>query len=143
MAVTVFFAVVATCICIMIHHQALLAMTHLTSMAANWRRGGVVIGVLGGLVAHVVEIAVYAIAYGLLVSAGRYGSLGTDMKCGDYAYYSFVTFTTLGFGDITPSGPIRFLTCTEALTGAVLITWTASFLFLQMQRHWERTRGEQ
>ena len=55
----------------------------------------------------------------------------------DCVYFSFTTFTTLGFGDIHPLGPIRFLTGIEALTGLVLITWTASFLFLEMQRHWD------
>ena len=35
----------------------------------------------------------------------------------DCGYYSFVTYTTLGFGDIIPHGPIRFLTGMEALTG--------------------------
>jgi hypothetical protein len=45
-------------------------------------------------------------------------------------------FTTLGFGDIEPLGFIRLLVGMEALVGFVLITWTASFLFYEMQRHW-------
>ena len=55
------------------------------------------------------------------------------MNCG---YYSFVTYTTLGFGDIIPVGDIRFLTGLESLTGLVLITWTASFMFFEMQKYW-------
>ena len=50
--------------------------------------------------------------------------------------FSFTTFTTLGFGDIVPHGDLRFLTGIESLTGLVLITWTASFLYLEMQRYW-------
>ncbi|NIQ12844.1 MAG: two pore domain potassium channel family protein, partial [Candidatus Dadabacteria bacterium] len=47
------------------------------------------------------------------------------------------TYTSLGMGDIYPLGrPIRFLTGLESLTGLVLITWTASFLFIEMQRFW-------
>jgi len=45
-------------------------------------------------------------------------------------------FTTLGFGDVIPYGAIRFMTGMEALTGLVLITWSASFAFIEMQRHW-------
>ena len=131
-----------TCACVVIHRQALLAMSRLASVSVDWRRGGVVIGVLGGVVAHIVEIGVYAAAHYLLVNAGQFGSLGAALKPGDFLYYSFVTFTTLGFGDITPTGPIRFLSCTEALTGLVLITWTASFLFLQMERHWKEKQEE-
>ncbi|MCA9451483.1 MAG: two pore domain potassium channel family protein, partial [Nitrospira sp.] len=48
-------------------------------------------------------------------------------------YYSFVTHTTLGFGDLIPTGPLRFLTGIESLTGLVLITWTASCIYLQME----------
>ena len=55
-------------------------------------------------------------------------------------YFSFTTFTTLGFGDIQPLGYIRYLTGIESLTGLVLITWTASFLFLEMQRNWKEKK---
>jgi hypothetical protein len=47
------------------------------------------------------------------------------------------TYTTLGFGDIVPVGPVRFLTSVEALTGFVLITWSASFTYLEMNRFWK------
>ena len=33
-----------------------------------------------------------------------------------------------------PVGAIRFLVGTEALTGFVLVTWSASFTFVEMQR---------
>jgi len=55
----------------------------------------------------------------------------------DCAYFSFTTFTTLGFGDIVRLGDLRYLTGIESLTGLVLITWTASFLYYEMQRYWE------
>jgi len=54
----------------------------------------------------------------------------------DCVYFSFTTFTTVGFGDIQPTGDLRFLTGIESLTGLVLITWTASFLFVEMQKFW-------
>ncbi len=56
----------------------------------------------------------------------------------DCVYFSFTTFTTLGYGDIAALGDIRFLAGLESLTGLVLITWTASFFFLEMQRYWDR-----
>jgi hypothetical protein len=59
-----------------------------------------------------------------------------DGSLWDCAYFSFTTFTTLGFGDIQPTGDLRFLTGLESLTGLVLITWTASFLYLEMTRYW-------
>ena len=40
----------------------------------------------------------------------------------DMIYFSFVTLTTLGYGDITPTQPIaKSLAYTEALTGQLFI----------------------
>jgi len=57
----------------------------------------------------------------------------------DCIYFSFTVFTTLGFGDIFPEGNLRYLIGIESLTGLVLITWTASFLYYEMQRSWSST----
>ncbi|WP_245929683.1 potassium channel family protein [Leucothrix pacifica] len=98
----------------------------------------ILVGVFGALVAHVAEVWLFAFAYYFMLDSGRYGSLegnfnGTLM---DASYFSFTTYTSLGFGDIEPLGDIRFLVGLEALTGLVLITWTASFMFIEMQRFW-------
>ena len=55
----------------------------------------------------------------------------------DCAYFSFTVFTTLGFGDIRPTGPVRFLAGLESLTGLLLIAWTASFLYYEIKRFWD------
>ena len=40
----------------------------------------------------------------------------------DFVYFSFVTLTTLGYGDITPASPtVRTLTILEALVGQLFI----------------------
>ena len=41
----------------------------------------------------------------------------------DFFYYSFVTLTTLGYGDITPVGPFaRSLSTLEAVVGQIYLT---------------------
>jgi hypothetical protein len=57
----------------------------------------------------------------------------------DLVYLSAMSYTTVGFGDVAPIGPIRFLTGTEALTGFVLIAWSASFTYLEMERYWKES----
>ena len=98
----------------------------------------IVFGVFGALVAHAIEIWIFALVYYKMHHASGWGSLvgnfdGSLMDCG---YFSFTVFTTLGFGDIEPLGNLRYLIGVESLTGLVLITWTASFLYYEMQRHW-------
>ena len=94
---------------------------------------------LGAMLAHVIEIWVFGVGYCYLTEFDQLGSLVGDFAptLGDCGYYSFVTYTTLGFGDLIPKGPIRFLTGMEALTGFLLITWTASFMYIQMQQGWQ------
>lgn len=46
-----------------------------------------------------------------------------DVHLADYLYYSFVTLTTLGFGDLTPGTlGARVLTGVEAVTGQLFLT---------------------
>ena len=55
----------------------------------------------------------------------------------DAVYLSTTTYSTLGFGDLVPTGPIRFMVGTESLIGLLLITWSASFTYLEMRRYWD------
>jgi len=121
-----------------IHYEFLHLMTNWMPRMGVRHRFRILIGVFGALVAHAVEVWVFAAAYYFMHHDPNWGELsgrffGTLADC---AYFSFTTFTTLGFGDIEPSGAIRYLVGIESLTGLVLITWTASFLLLEMQRYW-------
>jgi voltage-gated potassium channel len=82
------------------------------------------------VVLHFVEILMWAIAY-LLVTADELASFETAI------YFSAVTFTTLGYGDITLSSDWRLLSGFEAIGGIVLIGWTTAFLYAVLQRMWE------
>jgi len=91
----------------------------------------------------VIEIIIFAVGYEVLTRLGDYGKL-TGEACEqtrDYCYFSFVAYTSLGFGDITPTGWLRMMTGVETLTGLILIAWSASFLFMQMERHWDHNEG--
>ena len=78
------------------------------------------------LIARVVEIAIFATACGIS-TVSEFGYLEGSFwgSIADFLYFSFAAFTTVGFGDIVPLGPLRLLAGMGALTGLVLITWTA------------------
>ncbi len=54
----------------------------------------------------------------------------------DLIYFSGATYTTVGYGDIYLLGQGRVIAVLEAVTGLVLIAWTASFTFFEMNRYW-------
>jgi len=123
---------------VIIHYEFLFQLSSLMPKLIAIHRFRIVLGVFGAVVAHTVEIWMFAICYYFMHHAESWGHLegnfnGSLMDC---SYFSFTTFTTLGFGDIEPMGDLRYLTGLESLTGLVLITWTASFLYFEMQRYW-------
>ena len=95
-------------------------------------------GVIVSLVAHSIEVALFAFAYKVSIASG-FGALEGNFEgsLADHLYFSYAAFTTVGFGDIVPTGPLRLLAGMEALTGFVLITRTASYLYLEMTRLWK------
>lgn len=125
--------------CVLLHTEVLQLLKTVTQdkMPA---RTGIAFSVLGLVILHVVEIWIFAFGYYFLLENRALGTLMTtsESSLADFVYYSATVYTTLGFGDIVPTGPIRFLTGVEAVMGLTLITWSASFMFLEMQRYWSR-----
>jgi hypothetical protein len=91
--------------------------------------------------AHALEMAIYGgVLYVLVAWLGAGGLTGTaDSSIVGCLYFSAETYTSLGFGDISPVGPIRLLAGVEALNGLLLIGWSASFTYISMERFWRST----
>jgi hypothetical protein len=87
--------------------------------------------------AHVLEIIIYGLAFYLMHDHFGLGTMTgeTTGSLMDFMYFSGVCYTTLGFGDIIPVGPIRIVTAVESLNGLVLIGWSTSYTYLAMQRY--------
>ena len=126
-------------IAVLIHFEVLNQLTVLIPKISIRHRLRVLIGVFGALLAHVVEVWIFAFGYYFMIHQSGFGTLEGNFNKSlmDCSYFSFVSYTTLGFGDIVATGDIRFLAGLEALTGLVLITWTASFMFIEMQKQWK------
>ncbi len=94
---------------------------------------------------HIIAIWLYGIVYYLLEHHTHLGGfVGESLlhtahsrDLFSHVYFSSITYTSLGLGDIIPTGGMRFLTAIEVLNGLVLIGWTVSYAFLAMQRFWK------
>jgi len=79
---------------------------------------------------HAIQITVWAAAYRALVPEGELATFEEAL------YFSFVTFSTLGYGDVTLSEGWRLLSGIQALNGIMLVGWTTALLFAVVQRTW-------
>jgi len=128
-------AVVLVTICVTIHYETLKGLARLRRQPRR-HRSLILITMYSVLIAHVVEIWIFGAGYWFAVDFLELGNIIPIGDPFDFVYYSAMVYTTVGFGDLIPDGPIRVITSTEGLLGLSLITWSASFTYLQMASVW-------
>lgn len=127
--------VVATTV---LHYEVLRALNAGLPALGIPDRLKLVVVILVTFVAHAVEIGLYGLVFYALADWHRAGTLegGLGFSLAACLYFSAETYTSLGFGDLTPVGPVRLLAAAEALNGLLLIGWSASFTYIEMERFW-------
>lgn len=123
---------------ILVHYECLERLSRFMPRLRIRYRFRILVGLLGAILAHITEIWLFAAAYYSMIESGDFGTLvgAPEPDLLNCAYFSFITYSTLGYGDMVPVGNLRYLAGLEALTGLVLITWTASFMYFEMSRYW-------
>lgn len=125
---------------VVIHYEVLRVLwVMIPKLLTIKHRLRVVIGVFGTILAHILEVWLFGIGFYLMLTYGDFGYLegSFDGSLMDCVYFSITNYTTVGYGDIVPFGDLRFTAGIEAITGLSLITWSASFMFMEMTRFWE------
>lgn len=136
-------AIVAMGLCVFvvvaIHWLVLRFLWRFALPRLQWLSGkGMGIMFFGCMIAHFAEIAVFTV--GLFIAAAWEGETklalsGWNRENLELWYYSAAFYTSLG-AERPPTAGLRLFATSEALAGLMLITWTASFLFLLMQESW-------
>jgi voltage-gated potassium channel len=90
--------------------------------ALTW---GMMIRVLALLLMHMLEIGLWAY---LFYREGCFPDLRTSI------YFSLITYSTLGYGDILLSVQYRMLGGIEALVGVLMLSWSTALLIGYLQR---------
>jgi hypothetical protein len=122
-----------------IHYEALRGLSAGLPALRVPSRGKLLVVIFVTFLAHALEIVLYATAFFALVRAGGLGSVGdaAQFSFPISIYFSAETYTSLGYGDISPTGDLRLLAGTEALNGLLLIGWSASYTYIAMERFWQ------
>ena len=120
-------AVIASLVTVGLHFEMLSILSKWLMRFSGRKR--IFLALLCLLAVHILEIYVFAAVYWLMTFDERFGYITAIESGYDYFYYSSVVYTTVGFGDVVPLGPVRIVTGIESLIGLVLITWSATFMF--------------
>ncbi|MEJ0062538.1 MAG: potassium channel family protein [Alphaproteobacteria bacterium] len=94
------------------------------------------------MIAHIIEIWVFAFVVYFMYLTPKLGYLSGefDGSLSACVYFSAVSYTSLGYGEIIPRGAIRNIAVSEALIGLLMIAWSASFTYIKMEQTWNERR---
>ena len=138
MILAIIMAAILIAVCTAIHYGVLKFSSQFVTPS---RHPGHCIGVAVGsiVIAHTFEALLYAAGFWIAVYGFEIGNLvsssssdSSSLNFMDYFYFSLVNFTTLGRGDLMPTGHLRFMAAMEAFHGFLLITASGSFVLQVM-----------
>lgn len=119
-------------LCVTIHAVGLTVMLRRINHASLlterrlWKQSWFLIRIAGLLIAlHLVEISAWAFLYFILRATP---DLNTAL------YFSSVTYTTVGYGDVVLSREWNLVSGIEALTGILMCGWSTGFFFVILSR---------
>jgi hypothetical protein len=122
-------------ICNIVIHALVMAAVVGVTQAANRKDAGqspwpffiaIMIATVSILMAaHASEVVVWSLVYAIVDVAPA----GTDL-----AYFAFVNYTTLGYGDVTPVESWQLLGPMTAMNGVLLFGWSTAVIFEVLRR---------
>ncbi len=128
-------AIVLFGLCGGLHARAMALVMHLTEQKHVTGIHALLIALYVLATAHIAEAGLYALGFLMGEWAGIGGFAQHDVSSFmDAFYFSVVNYSSLGLGDIYPTGHLRFLAGIEALNGFLLISCSASTMFLVTTR---------
>ena len=140
MLVMIAASVVLVTLTMLIHYEVLRLASDALPRVPLPLRSKILYLVFAAFLAHTLEVWLYAAAYYFFSELWTHGRLALDgrplAELADYLYFSTVTYTSLGLGDVLPERELRLLVGVEALNGLVLIGWSASMTYLAMEKFW-------
>lgn len=121
-----------------LHYEALQRLNQAMPRWNLARHPRVLVMMFCILAVHIAEIWLFGVGIYLIVQMPELGRVVGAEPLGllDAVYASATAYSTLGYGDLVPQGAVRVVFGTEALVGLLMITWSASFAYLEMARYW-------
>ncbi|MCA0899435.1 ion channel [Microbulbifer agarilyticus] len=93
------------------------------------------------VVSAVVLLMFFASVLEVMTWARVYRWLGAFSEAEPALYFSMVTYTTLGFGDIVLESSLRLLSSFQAAIGIIMFGWTTAVVLAVVQRAYQTPRS--
>ena len=87
--------------------------------------------IAGFLILHLVEMGVWAVAFS---ASNMFPDIETSL------YYSFKSYTTVGYGDVAPPISWRLIGPIEGAVGILMLGWSTGFIVVAVQRLYNSDR---
>ncbi|MFZ4126283.1 MAG: ion channel [Rickettsiales bacterium] len=93
--------------------------------------------ILAAFAGHTAVIWLFGITYYVLANYTQFGTLGgvEEHHLLNYIYFSGVTYSSLGLGDVYPKGDMRLMIAVEAILGLILIGWTITITYFATEKY--------
>ena len=124
----VLYAVLLLSLCVLIHVTGTVAMARAFKVRAAPTTGVRLFRpVLGLATGFVLVFFLYVLWAGAYVALGATGSL-------EAVYFSIMSFTTVGYGDVVLPRDWRILGASEAAAGILIFGWSIALLIILIER---------
>jgi hypothetical protein len=132
------FSTILVFLTVLVHYEVLRVASVWLPRITLPPRQRIVVAILAAFISHTIEVWMYAVAYYFLRDHFGIGGFGGALENHfvDYLYFSTATYSSLGYGDIYPTGGLRLVAGIETVAGLVMIGWSASFTYLAMEKFW-------
>lgn len=100
-------------------------------------RSQIMLTILATFVGHTLVVWLFGLTYYALAHYTQFGELGgvEEQHVLNYIYFSGVTYSSLGLGDVYPKGDMRLMIAVEAILGLILIGWSITITYFTTEKY--------
>ena len=123
--------------CVAVFYEIMAHIWVLLTKLEGHPRAQIFVTVMASFLGHTIAVWAFGLVYYALSNWFHFGALEgrIDHEILDYVYFSVVSYSSLGLGDVYPVGGLQLLVGVEAITGLILIGWTITYTFIVTERY--------